>query len=432
MARGTIIKRKTRTKGVVYDIKYLTADGTQIKRAVGPSGQEAQRRLNEAQALAAVQAGAQRTTSTEMFGVVADRWLAQKKPRIEASTHNDYEIHLRKRLKPAFGDLKLRQITRAKIESYLAGQNANGKLSRRTVNDSLIPLRQILGAAVREGVLATNPAKNDDRDQPLELRYERPTMHFLNREQALAYLDSCEGWYRTLAETVIGAGLRIGEAIALEWRDSRLGRQRPGGLEGCEGQGRGRAPKGDRSRSVLLAPYLLDLLREQRSNQASAGGLEKLVFRSPEGRMLNRTTSGAAAAIPPWRTLACRPRSASTTSGTLPPPSGSGRGSPSTSSNSNLATPTFRRRSTSTDTRTSRRTERLLHGLRPGGEKAFRDSSWYRGWYQNPPPRLAGARETASEAGLRRTGCFSDHPVGNRVRPSEMPSRLRDLSQWPA
>jgi hypothetical protein len=105
VARGTIIKRKG-TKGVVYDIKYRTADGTQIKRAVGPSRQEAQRRMNEA--LAAVQAGSQRTTSTEKFGDVADRWLAQRKPRIEASTHNDYEIHIRKRLKPAFGDLKLR------------------------------------------------------------------------------------------------------------------------------------------------------------------------------------------------------------------------------------------------------------------------------------------------------------------------------------
>ena len=127
----------------------------------------------------------------ESFAEVADRWLAQKRPRIEASTYRDYEIHIRKRLKPGFGDLKLRQITRARIEAYLAEQDGEGKLSRKTINDSLIPLRQILGAAVREGVLATNPAKNDDRDHPLELPYERPTMHYLNREDALAYLEAC-------------------------------------------------------------------------------------------------------------------------------------------------------------------------------------------------------------------------------------------------
>ncbi len=286
MARGTIIRRKTRTKGVVYDITYRTADGTQIKQAVGPSRQEAQRRLNEA--LAAVQAGAQRTTSTEKFAVVADRWLAGKKPRIEVSTYNDYEIHLRKRSVPAFGDLKRRQITRARIEAYLAEKDAEGKLSRKTLNDSLIPLRQILGAAVREGVLAMNPAKNDDRDHPLELPYERPTMHHLNREQALLYLDSCDLSYRPLAEVLLGAGLRIGEAIALEWRDvdwdgSALTISRSAKDSGTVG-----TPKGDRSRTVLLAPYLLELLCEHRKSQASGTGLDKLVFRSPEGFMLNR------------------------------------------------------------------------------------------------------------------------------------------------
>jgi hypothetical protein len=134
--KGTISRRKTKTMGVVYDFKYRTADGTQIKKCAGSSRQEAQRQLNAA--LTAVESGLQRTTSTEKFSPVADRWLAQKKPRIEASTYNDYEIHLRKRLKPAFGDRKLREITRARIETYLAEQDAESGLSRKTLNDSLI------------------------------------------------------------------------------------------------------------------------------------------------------------------------------------------------------------------------------------------------------------------------------------------------------
>ena len=286
MARGTIIKRRTRTKGVVYDIKYRTADGTQVKQAVGPSKQEAQRVLNEA--LAAVQRGAQRSTSTEAFAEVADRWLERKRSRIEPATYRDYEIHLRKRLKPAFGQLKLRQITRAKVEAYLAKQDQDTKLSRKTVNDSLIPLRQILGAAVREGILATNPAKNDDRDHPLELPYERPTMLHLNREEALRYLDACDDGYRPLAEMLIGAGLRIGEAIALEWRDIDWDDSAVRISRAAKDHGLIGTPKGDRSRAVQLAPYLLDLLREHRAAEASAAGLGKLVFLSPEGCMLNR------------------------------------------------------------------------------------------------------------------------------------------------
>jgi hypothetical protein len=164
--RGTIIKRKTKSKGVTYDIKYRTPTE---RRSSLPSAEPPGSATATERGTRSGPAGAQRTTSTEKFDIVADRWLAGKKPRIEASTYNDYEIHLRKRLKPAVGDLKLRQITRVRIEGYLADQDEAGEISRKTVNDSLIPLHQIRGGAVREGVLASNPAKNDDRDHPLEL-----------------------------------------------------------------------------------------------------------------------------------------------------------------------------------------------------------------------------------------------------------------------
>ena len=164
MARGTIIKRKTKTKGVVYDIKYRTADGTQIKQAVGPAGRRHSVRLNEA--LAAVQAGAQRTTSTEKFADVADRWLAQKEPRIEASTYRDYEIHLRQRLKPAFGDLKLRQITRD------ADRGLPGRSGRRGQAQPQDDQRQPDPAAPDP---RRRRPRRRPRDEPRQERRPRPT-----------------------------------------------------------------------------------------------------------------------------------------------------------------------------------------------------------------------------------------------------------------
>jgi integrase len=286
VARGSILKRTKKSGGVTYDIKYRTADGTQVKRAIGPSRKDAERAL--VAAVAAVDAGAQRTTSRETFTEAADVWLARKKPMIEPSTYRGYEIEIRLRLKPAFGQLKLRQITRGRIESYLADLDAQGALSRKTINDSLIPLRQILGRAVRDGVLATNPAVNADRDAPLELPYERPTMCFLNRDDARRYLDACSPWYRPLAEVLIGAGLRIGEAIALEWRDVDWDGCALQIVRAAKDSGIG-TPKGDRSRRVHIAPYLLDLLRQHRSDDARQDGeLSKLVFHSPNGRMLDR------------------------------------------------------------------------------------------------------------------------------------------------
>lgn len=285
MARGSILTRRNRNGSKVFLIKYRTVDGTQVKRTVGSSRREAERALTES--LARVDKGELRSASRESFAEAAIRWLERKRTVIEPSTYRDYEIHLRLRLVPIFGQLKLRQITRRRIEDYLLSLDAEGGLSRKTINDSLIPLRQILGRGARDGVIGTNPAVNNDRDDPLELPYERPTMHYLSREAAMRYLAACPEWYRAVAEVLLGAGLRIGEAIALEWRDvdwdgSALNVSRAAKNGGVGG------PKGDRARTVLIAPYLLQLLREHRTGQAEGNTISKLVFTSPLGSMLNR------------------------------------------------------------------------------------------------------------------------------------------------
>lgn len=113
-------------------------------------------------------------------------------------------------------------------------------------------------------------------------------MLFLNRDDALRYLDACGPWYRPLAETLIGAGLRIGEAIALEWSDLDWDGAALNVSRSAKDKGPVGTPKGDRSRRVVVAPYLLDVLRDHRHEQAEGGRLSKLVFTSPTGAMLNR------------------------------------------------------------------------------------------------------------------------------------------------
>lgn len=157
-----------------------------------------------------------------------------------------------------------------------------------------------------------------------------------------------------------------------------LGRMLGTHLACRQGRGEVGTPKGDRSRIVLLAPYLLDLLREHRATQASTSGLGKLVFLSPEGCILNRHNvrrRGHDAAL--------KDAGLSSMISAIPPqPSGWLQASRSTSSSSNSATPTFRRPLTSTGTRTSRHIVKLPLGLPPGGAKPLPNSSRYYGRYQ--------------------------------------------------
>jgi integrase len=282
MARGTIIKRVKKSGGVTYDIKFRTRDGQQVKKAIGPSRREAERSLTLE--LQKVDRGESWASSRETFGEAAERWLARKRPLLEQSSYEDYERNLRLRLIPTFGRRKLRDITRAHIDDYVARQDRTGSLSRKTINDSLIPLRQILGRAVAEGAIAKNPAVSVDRDDPIELPYERPTMHHLNRDEAHSYLDACANWYRPLAETLIGAGLRIGEAIALEWSDINWDGSALSVTKTTKVGGVG-TPKGDRARTVVVASYLLDVLRDYRAAQ---GRISARVFASAEGGELTR------------------------------------------------------------------------------------------------------------------------------------------------
>ena len=112
-------------------------------------------------------------------------------------------------------------------------------------------------------------------------------MHYLNRDQALAYLDAAPAWYRPLAETLIGAGLRIGEAIALEWRDVSWDAGLLAVSRTVKVGGTG-TPKGDKARNVVIAGYLVDVLREHRAEQARRGLAGQLVFLSPAGHQLDR------------------------------------------------------------------------------------------------------------------------------------------------
>jgi hypothetical protein len=47
-------------------------------------------------------------------------------------------------------------------------------------------------------------------------------------------------------------------------------------------------PKGDKARNVVIASYLLDILRDHRADQARKGRVGPLVFTSPTGCQLNR------------------------------------------------------------------------------------------------------------------------------------------------
>jgi integrase len=257
--------------GIRWRFVYRRSDGTQTSKRGFLSARaalDARRRLIEK-----VERGELRHTK-ETFGGYWERWLARRKPYLEPGTWAGYEINGRRRLVPAFGSHPLGELSLDAIRDLvadLAEAVEAGELASKTANNTLGTLVVCLNDAVEDGLLAMNPALRVQRLPPGHVERDYLRLHEIPH-----YLDACSEVYRSLAELLIGSGLRISEALALRVGDLEL--EDTGGMiivyrsRKKETVG---STKSDRFRSVEIGPGLSAVLRGQAARRAelSAGDL---------------------------------------------------------------------------------------------------------------------------------------------------------------
>jgi integrase len=177
-------------------------------------------------------------------------------------------------------------------------------LSNETINKSLTRLGQILGKAKKYGLIANNPA----REEGTKLKVSRPGRSYLDSAaqieallEAARTLDAEATRYPHLnrhgvVATLVFAGLRISELLALTWGDVDL----------ANGWLTVRQAKTDAGvRRVKLRPVLRDVLAEHKPADADA---QALVFGTTEGkrhspsnirrRVLSKSVAGAKRELP--------------------------------------------------------------------------------------------------------------------------------------
>jgi integrase len=294
-------------EGVRWRFVYRRSDGTQTSKRGFTSeraARDARRRLVEQ-----VERGEVRHTK-ETFGDYWQCWLARRKPYLEPGTWNGYESSGRKRLLPAFADRSLGELSVDDVRAFVANQAdavEAGDLAVKTVNNTLVTLVVCLNDAVEDGLIVANPALRVDRLPPAHIERE-----YLRLDEIPRYLEGCSDTYRPLAETLIGSGLRIGEALALRVSDLELDdtggaivvyRSRKNGAVG--------STKSDRFRSVEIGPHLSAVLRDQLARRAEmAAGTDRsaVVFAMPV-RAVKRSVGrwvSAGVALPLDRTTVSR------------------------------------------------------------------------------------------------------------------------------
>jgi integrase len=153
-----------------------------------------------------------------LFGPYADNWietrLVKGKP-LTPATRQGYKALMRRHLRPAFGETKLRQITKERVNNWYA-RIATDKSQDQAAKAYRL-LRAILITAVSEDLIAQNPC--GIKGAGIEDHAERPK---LETSTVLELADAIVPRLRCLILLGGFVGLRPGELLGLQRRDIDL------------------------------------------------------------------------------------------------------------------------------------------------------------------------------------------------------------------
>ena len=153
------------------------------------------------------------------FHEFASEWLDGRCHELRPRTVEDYKWALSYHLLPAFKDHRLSEIGVAEVDRYKATKLREGRLGAAQINKTLKLLAQIFDMTMEyELVDRANPARGRRR----RVKAPKPRRTWVEPEQLLALIEAADTYHRPILATLAGAGLRIGEALALDWRDVNL------------------------------------------------------------------------------------------------------------------------------------------------------------------------------------------------------------------
>ena len=234
MARVTgHVKEVQRQHGTVFYLRYRLADGRHVKKLLGPKWTERSRPpagyftvKTAHEALQNLLADARRGTlegarvgSGKTFEDACAEWLryVEHEKQRATSTVRDYRNVVNGSLLPEFGaSTPIEGITTDRIDAYRERLLDEARVSRSTIEKTMVLLHGILKRAKRRGWITSNPAEDVERVHPKrsgDFNVLSPAA-----VQAVARTASTEQ-DAAIFVTAAFTGLRLGELRALRWCD---------------------------------------------------------------------------------------------------------------------------------------------------------------------------------------------------------------------
>jgi integrase len=281
---ATIRTRET-PEGPRYDVRFW-ANGKQWSKTFRThDAAKAYRRKVEREELAGLVTNP--SSGERLFADYAESWIEHRLVKgrpLSPATRQGYRALLRRHLGPAFGAMKLRQITPEHIRQWQTELNA--RFPDQAAKAYRV-LRAIMNTAVSDELISRNPCTI--RGAGIEQARERP---LLDTTTVLALAETIDPRLRCLVLLGGFGGLRTGELLGLQRQDiDPLHGTVMVERQAHEITGPGRVltpPKSDAGRrSVALPAFVLESLAEHLRDHVG-DAVAAWVFTRPSGLPLRR------------------------------------------------------------------------------------------------------------------------------------------------
>ena len=220
------------------------------------------------------------------FGEWAERWLATKAPKLQASTVDLYRYLLRRHIVPQFGALAVGRITAVEVQAWLARLHGTD-LSPNTVAKAYRVLGGVLDGAVDARLIARSPCtlKGAGTERHDEIQIATP-------EQVAALAAAVGPRWEALVFTAAYGGLRWGELAGLRRRDVDLAANTIAvtrKLAEVNGQLSFGPPKSAAGRRTIGIPSFVARSLAVHIDLYALPGADGLVFPSADGQPMRRS-----------------------------------------------------------------------------------------------------------------------------------------------
>ena len=264
-------KKHTYWEGRVT-VGYDPGTGRQIQRSVtGKTQKEALAKMQEL--TSTVSQGTYTPPSNLTVGEWLDIWQREYLIGVKPRTVDSYQSTIKGHLRPNLGAIKLDSLAPHTIQAFYNSlsrpQKGKDPLSAKTIKNIHGVLHKALQQAVANGYIRTNPT-----DACVLPKITKAEIKPMDEAQIAAFLRAIKGHrYEAIFTTALFSGVRESEVIGLQWPQVDLSKgtitvkHQLQKVRGSNGEYALAPTKNSKSRTITVAPYVIDILKGVKRRQ---------------------------------------------------------------------------------------------------------------------------------------------------------------------